>query len=193
MVEEIPLFPLRDPLFPQVALRLQIFEQRYLSLVSESLRNRSGFAVVPISEGSEVGKPPSIYPLGTLVTIRDWSQLDNGLLGIVVEGDRRIRVISTRIRDDGLMLATVQLFEPDSVESLGQNYRDLLHLNNELARYAGAEHFRVADDSDTARLGWRLASLLPLAVEQKLELLAMEGADARLDQLRQWLLAMANK
>lgn len=75
----MPLFPLQRVLFPTVSLPLQIFEQRYLGLVKQSLSGDRPFAVVPILAGREVGATPEIHHWGTAVRICDWSQLPNGL------------------------------------------------------------------------------------------------------------------
>ncbi|TNE75293.1 MAG: hypothetical protein EP334_10600, partial [Gammaproteobacteria bacterium] len=78
---QIPLFPLLHPLFPGTRLNLQVFEQRYLRMITECMKSQSNFGVVPILEGSEVGAPPQVHPWGVTANIIDWNQLDNGLLG----------------------------------------------------------------------------------------------------------------
>ena len=54
-VRELPLFPLNAVLFPGGPLPLRIFEPRYLDMVSRCMREQSGFAVVLLGEGEEVG------------------------------------------------------------------------------------------------------------------------------------------
>ena len=79
--QEIPLFPLRSVLFPRGKLSLQIFERRYIDLVSQSLRDGSGFGVILLKDGDEVIKPggnQELHPVGTYARIVDWDQLDNG-------------------------------------------------------------------------------------------------------------------
>ena len=51
-----PLFPLSTVLFPYGRMHLQIFEQRYLDLVKNCMRNDSKFGVVLIREGSEINE-----------------------------------------------------------------------------------------------------------------------------------------
>ena len=53
---ELPLFPLAGVLLPYGRVPLQIFEQRYLDLVRECMRNDTGFGVVWIRRGSEVAQ-----------------------------------------------------------------------------------------------------------------------------------------
>jgi len=89
-IQEIPLFPLRSVLFPRGKLSLQIFEKRYIDMVANSLRDGSGFGVILLKEGEEVMKPgrsQQLYAIGTYARIIDWDQLENGLLGITVEGE----------------------------------------------------------------------------------------------------------
>ena len=42
---QIPLFPLNVVLFPEGELKLRIFEPRYIDMVSDCLRNDTGFGV----------------------------------------------------------------------------------------------------------------------------------------------------
>ncbi len=88
----LPLFPLSRPLYPQQKIALQIFEPRYLAMVTQCLRQDETFGVVQIREGKEVGKAPQIYQYGVEARVVDWDQLDNGLLGITIEGARKFAV-----------------------------------------------------------------------------------------------------
>ena len=90
MLTELPLFPLSAVLLPHGRMPLQIFEQRYLDLVRETLRSDSQFGVVWIRQGSEVAQrgraAPELGDYGTSARIVDWDQRPNGLLGITIEG-----------------------------------------------------------------------------------------------------------
>jgi len=192
MPESLPLFPLHHCLLPGISLRLQIFEQRYLTLVRDSLKNNQSFGVVPIRKGREVGMVPEIYSWGTLVDIRDWYQLDNRLLGIVVAGIRRFHVESASARDDDLLEAEVRIFAPDPLLPLTDDHRDMQALLAELVQHAGASlHDTPGAVEDVASLGWQLASLLPLSMPRKQALLALDDPVARSYLLRRWLQRMA--
>ena len=89
----LPLFPLNTVLFPGCFLDLQVFEARYLDMVSQCLKAGHGFGVVHILDGKEVGAAPAEFShIGCEALIRDWQQLPSGLLGIRVEGGRRFDV-----------------------------------------------------------------------------------------------------
>ena len=97
----LPLFPLNTVLFPGCRLDLQIFEARYLDMVSACMKRGEGFGVVGILEGREVGEAPGRFAWhGCEALIRDFHQQDNGLLGIRVEGGRRFTVQSSQVQPD---------------------------------------------------------------------------------------------
>ena len=50
---QIPLFPLNVVLFPEGELKLRIFEPRYIDMVSDCLRNDTGFGVCLIQEDKD--------------------------------------------------------------------------------------------------------------------------------------------
>ena len=115
------LFPLHTVLFPGSRLPLQIFEQRYLGLISDSLKKQQGFVCVLISEGKEVNDTPSVFSTGCYVEITDWETLANGLLGITIEARYRVRLSQPNVKDSGLLVA-----ETEAMDDLTQASDSLL-------------------------------------------------------------------
>jgi uncharacterized protein len=187
---ELPLFPLQIILYPGIATRLQIFEQRYLRLVRESLADQKPFGVVPIIKGKEAGDTPEIYPWGTQVTIQDWDQLPNGLFGVVIKGEQRLHVRNTRVEDDGLMIADAEVYDPEPDESITFDEDALIDMLESLARHMGIDSSTFLQGINKESLAWRLAGVLPVQNELKLSLLAMDTADARLLELKKWVIEM---
>jgi uncharacterized protein len=105
-MEEIALFPLSVVLFPTGPLPLRIFETRYIDMVSRCMRDGSGFGVVLIRSGREVG-PADIFDVGTLAKIEDFHQLPDGLLGLSCVGERRFKIADKRRQADGLNIGQV--------------------------------------------------------------------------------------
>src|SRR5690606_31148683 len=96
--ETIPLFPLNSVVFPKGRISLQIFETRYVDMVSQCMRDGSGFGIVLIESGSEVakmGEKLDVHRVGTYCEVVDWNQLPNGLLGITAEGTHTFQVVET--------------------------------------------------------------------------------------------------
>lgn len=190
---EQPLFPLQRLVFPGIAIPMRIFEQRYLRLVRESLAADRGFGVVPILAGREVGATPAIAPRGTWVRIVDWSTLANGLLGIEIRGERRLRVGATQVEADGLMRGEVTLEPEEAPLPLTADDTDLVALLGELARHLGVAERYLGDDLDGTQLAWRLADLLPVPTARKMALLELDDPGARLAEVRRWVWQMARR
>ncbi|MDG9925554.1 MULTISPECIES: LON peptidase substrate-binding domain-containing protein [unclassified Pseudomonas] len=184
-----PLFPLNTVLFPGCTLDLQIFEARYLDMVSACMKRGEGFGVVTIIEGAEVGEAASRFSaLGCEALIRDFQQRSNGLLGIRVEGGRRFRVERVEVQADQLTLAEVDwLDEPDDAPLLAE-HADLAALLAALAEHplvAGLAMGGVVAGQQA--LANQLAYLLPFATDQKLQLLQLDDPLRRLEQIQQLL------
>ena len=85
---DLPLFPLGTLLLPHGRLPLQIFERRYIDMISKCMREGTSFGVVWIKKGSEVAQASKtnldLGAYGTVANIVDWDQLPNGLLGITI-------------------------------------------------------------------------------------------------------------
>lgn len=180
------LFPLNTVLFPGSILPLQIFEQRYLNLIKDCMKQQTGFVVVLISEGKEVGATPKIYCTGCYVDIIDWESLENGLLGISIQAKYRVHLANSSVRDDGLLLAEATPFNstlddnpvlPDAYKPLSDTLQQLL--NHPFAgRYKGKVDF-----DNTADICYRLGELLPVSNKEKQLLLESETTEQMLDQL----------
>lgn len=172
-------------------MKLRIFEQRYLNLVRRSMAQNTGFGVVPILEGREVGKPPRFLNFGTMVKIVDFNQQPDGLLGITIEGVSRFKVLSSAVEDDGLVVANVDPVEQEEHGAPEPEEEDLLRLLNDLITGLQVEDL-FADKAPTrAELSWRLASLLPLPKSVTLDLLQQSDEEIRLDIVRECLATLA--
>lgn len=178
----LPLFPLNTVLFPGCNLDLQIFEPRYLDMVSRCLKAGHGFGVVRLVEGQEVGPAASAFAeLGCEALIRDWQQRPNGLLGIRVEGVRRFRVKASQVQPDQLVLGEVEWLPPQDNPPTQAEHDDLVALLEALGRHPLVAGLGMDMHPDGAgELANRLAYLLPFRPEHKLALLGRDSAIERL-------------
>ncbi len=184
-----PLFPLNTVLFPGCILDLQIFEARYLDMVSACMRRSEGFGVVALLEGREVGEAARRFStLGCEVLIRDFQQRPNGLLGIRVEGGRRLRVGEVSVQADQLTLAEVSWLDEAEDAPLLAEHADLAALLSALAEHplvAGLSMGGVVAGQQA--LANQLAYLLPFSIEQKLQLLQLDAPLQRLELIQHLL------
>ena len=182
----LPLFPLKTVLFPGCVLDLQIFEARYLDMISRCMKQGTGFGVECILEGSEVGDAPEdIALIGCEALIRDFQQQENGLLGIRVEGGRRFEILSMDLQRDQLLQADVEWLDEIPEQPLADEDQDLLALLKALAEHPMVAALNMNPDVvGQQSLANQLAYLLPFAEEDKLELLQVDDPQQRLDGIQ---------
>ncbi|NBB12369.1 LON peptidase substrate-binding domain-containing protein [Pseudomonas sp. SLFW] len=185
----LPLFPLNAVLFPGCVLDLQIFEARYLDMISRCMKQGEGFGVVCITEGSEVGDVPEGFSqVGCEALVTDFQQQNNGLLGIRVVGGRRFRVVSAEAQRDNLLLADVEWLEEPQDKPLQEEDDDLVALLAALAEHPMVAALNMGlTASGQQSLSNQLAYLLPFAEEDKIELLEIDDAEERLDAIQDLL------
>ncbi len=182
----LPLFPLNTVLFPGCVLDLQIFEARYLDMIARCMKQGTGFGVVCILEGREVGDAPQdIAGIGCEALIRDFQQQDNGLLGIRVEGGRRFEVLSTELQRDQLLVAQVEWLSEIPEQPLQDEDQDLLALLKALAEHPMVAALNMNTEvAGQQSLANQLAYLLPFAEADKIELLQVDDPQQRLDGIQ---------
>ena len=183
---KLPLFPLNTVLFPGCVLDLQIFEARYLDMIARCMKQGTGFGVVCILEGEEVGDAPQgIARVGCEALVRDFQRQDNGLLGIRVEGGRRFEVLDTELQRDQLMVAEVEWLDEIPEQPLQEEDQDLLALLRALAEHPMVAALNMNTEvAGQQSLANQLAYLLPFNEEDKLELLLVNDPQQRLDGIQ---------
>ena len=84
----LPLFPLSAHILPQGRMALRIFEPRYVRMVKNACATQTGFGVCMLNAKGDKERNEHIHVVGTHVKVIDFDMLDDGLLGITVEGDK---------------------------------------------------------------------------------------------------------
>jgi Lon protease-like protein len=189
----IPLFPLSTVLFPDGVLPLQIFEARYLDMISRCLTEDMSFGVVLLTQGHEVrsanGPQEQFAKSGTLASVHDTTASTPGLLQVVCRGGSRFTVLAAQRRANGLWMADVELVEDDHGVRIPSELRgasdaldrvlESLH-NVPQQRWPVQAPFRLDD------CGWvanRWCELLPLPNQQKHNMLMLDNPLIRLELL----------
>ncbi len=186
---DLPLFPLSSVLFPEGILSLRIFERRYLDMIRDCARDGAGFGVCLILEGQEVGEPSMPAAVGTLARIVDFHTTDDGLLGILASGAERFNVRETRVRDNGLIHASVDWFDECEIQQVPAECGLLATILERFHEQVGGDYARVdrARYDDAAWVGYRLAEALPLEESERQLLLQTPDPIERLTQLMHFL------
>jgi len=189
---DIPIFPLGTVLFPGGLLPLKIFEQRYLEMAKNCLRASTPFGVCLIREGAEVGAPATHEALGCLARITQWDMQQLGLLQLVAQGGERFRVLATRIRADGLILADIEILAEQADTPTPEKFRACRQLLERIVTEHGERLFAkpfLLDSS--AWVAARLAELLPLPAATRQKLLELDDSQQRLAIIQRLLLQSA--
>lgn len=202
MAVRIPIFPLSVVLFPHMPLPLHIFEERYRVMMRDCQENGTGFGVVAIREGLEVGATASPHPVGTLAQLRKVEPLADGRFNILVVGASRYRIsgVST---ERPYLLAVVDYLEDSAGDEI--RARELAaRVSGAFVQYANGLR-ELADETpadielpeDPELLSYLVSATLQVENRHKQRLLEMDSADDRLqgclDLLRRENLLLARK
>jgi len=143
------------------------------------------FGVCLINNAEQGTQPATHLRLGTTATISDFSTLDDGLLGITALGVDKFLIQTTRMRDNGLLVAEVEtLVESDTVEVPDQ-YSVLSMIAARFMEQLAGNYpdFQPSQLQDAWWLGYRLSELLPLENNEKQALLQITDPLDRLQVL----------
>jgi len=184
----MPLFPLSTVMFPGARFPLQIFEPRYMDMVTECLRNDGQFCIVQLLAGTEVatklGQPPSFEYIGCSVRIVDWNALPHNRLGIVVEGVSKVDVVNSYRSDSGLNIGEVEFLPQEQDCELPETYLTLWELLDTLSQHETIQQLGIKFDSRSAiNVANHLSALLPIENNQKQSLLELNNPLDRLEEL----------
>lgn len=179
---KVPIFPLNAVLFPDGILRLRIFEQRYLEMTKQCLRDEAPFGVCLIKEGSEVGTPAVPESVGCLATITHWDMPQLGVFTLVARGGARFRMFDQSVDRLGLITAEIECWDadPPGAEMVPACRKLVETLIERTGRELFSEPARL---DDPAWVGYRLAEVLPLPQQVRQELLELRDAGERLQRI----------
>jgi len=183
---EIALFPLQTVLFPEGSLPLKVFEQRYLDMAKECLRDELPFGVCLIASGEEVGAPAEPHEVGTLARIVDWDMPQLGVLQITAVGGERFQIQERWASAKGLLRAMVDILPAESPAALATEHNRLLPLLKRALEEAAGQGYKAPEPHrfhDAAWVAWRFCELLPLSAELKQELLEQDSHHERLEEV----------
>jgi Lon protease-like protein len=195
MNTEVPLFPLGSVLFPGGHLPLRIFEPRYLDMIQRCHAQGQAFGVVALTEGHEVRqregegfRREAFHQVGTLARIDHFEHAQSGLIHIRTRGTRRFRLRSSRCLSHGLWLGELDMLPDDTVVPIpydqGPAVWRLQQLLAEWSERVAADELPLQPPYAWDDAGWvsnRWAELLPMPLDDRQRLMAMDNPLLRLD------------
>ena len=193
MSTNLPLFPLETVLFPGGLLPLRIFEVRYLHMVEQCRKDGTPFGIVSLLKGSEVRRPgvesETFHPVGTLARITHFDAPQAGLMEIDCMGAERFRITASHQLAHGQWVADVELLDADAATPIPS---DLVHASTALGQLIqtlreqqlAEDRFPILPPLQLEDCGWvanRWCEMLPLSVQHKHNLLALDSPLVRLE------------
>ena len=172
---KIPLFPLEVVLFPEAALPLHIFEDRYKDMVNLCLTEKIGFGVV-------CAQREGLAIVGCMAEIvRVLKEYPDGRLDILCQGTDRFE-IENLDNSQSFLQAEVDLFEDQGLPATRAMREECTALHFEVLELTGNEKAHRAFDLDKP-VAFRLAWASPTDLPFRLELLAMRSDAERTQRL----------
>jgi Lon protease-like protein len=192
-VAEIPLFPLEVVLFPFMILPLHIFEERYKEMVNLCVRDGEPFGIVLVKGTNEVTGTVQTCSVGCTARISRVEKLHDGRMNIEVVGEHRFHILDTH-EEHSYRSALTEAYEDrpyedqivrpltDEVQRLLKDFllRSLAVMGQEVS------DFDLPDDPE--HLSFISSCVLPVANEDKQELLVEQDIAVRLTAVREVLL-----
>jgi Lon protease-like protein len=182
------MFPLGSVLFPYMPLRLRVFEERYLVMLSDLVKAEdTRFGVVLIERGLEVGGGEHRFGVGTTADVARIGAED-GVVGLLAQGTDRFEVESW-LEDAPYPRAEVrtlpELVWDEALEPLRaeteQLVRRTLALASEFAENIWPPDVELATEPVPGL--WQLAAIAPVTALDQVRLLRAESAERLLRDL----------
>lgn len=186
---EIPLFPLPNlVLFPQVAVPLHIFEDRYKLMINRCIDQTDVFGLVLLREGADQEDEDTIVRVGVTARVVQADRLEDGRLNVLCAGESRFHIVEFTGKAP-YWTADVEFFEDDPEDEEGlqqayqrvsQLYRKATELTSELKE---AEVPELDLPDSPVGLSYMVSYVLDLDATRKQELLEATSTTFRLHSL----------
>ncbi len=180
--QRIAIFPLRTILFPGSKLPLRIFEPRYLDMVSACMRSKREFGIVLSRKVPQPGMLET-YATGTLASIIDWNQGNDGLLGITVLGTNKFELLSMIKQEDGLNIGEIKIIEGEVDFKAPPNFDNMISLLEAILDDIDLHDDREKFFESESWVSFRYAEILPRKIEDKQKCLEINDPILRLNFL----------
>jgi uncharacterized protein len=188
----VPLFPLPNVvLFPKTPMPLYIFEERYRTMIRETLAGNGELVIALMRTGSEstFANVSMVHEIACLGKIESYEELEDGKYNIVVVGTVRVRIIR-EVQHSPYQLVEVEKIDdmvseerPEDVVRQHNHLGSLFAKFTELATGAKQHAMDIMPQLDFESLVNMVAMTLNLAIDQKQALLEINDPYLRSDVL----------
>ena len=172
--KKIPIFPLRGVIFfPETNLPLNIFEERYLKMINDILKNDKFLGMV---QSKEING--EIYQVGCLGRIEDHSKTPDGRILINLRGVTRFKIVKETENKEPYreFLVNYDIFKEDlnlkKIKIENEDLKGAIEKSKNLFKKQGIEiNWNEFSKLSDYKQVYTLAMISPISVEEKQKLL----------------------
>lgn len=180
-----PLFPLSAHILPEGRMSLRIFEPRYVRMVKEACGSSSGFVICMLNAKGNKDTNQHIHQIGTYCEVIDFELMDDGLLGIQVEGKYCVAISAVETESDGLRIGSCEAvaqwqcdFDTQSISPMDERLKEVFERFNDIGG-----QYQQLKFNDPIWVINRWLELLPVDAEQKQFFLKQQDASSIVNYL----------
>jgi ATP-dependent Lon protease len=188
--DALPVLPLRDAVvFPLTAVPLAVGQPRSVGLVDDVMRGNRLLALVAQRDArTEPAGPEDLHRVGTVGVIHQLARVPDGSVRLMVQGIERIRLLDW-IGTEPYLVARIEIAPDQSVQTTEGDalrravldiFRRLVELSPELPDELAIAAGNVTEPRHVV---YFVASVIPLDMAARQELLEMEAVPAKLRRL----------
>ncbi len=198
--QAIVVLPLRNSVFfPQQIMPLSVGRESSIKVVEEASKDEGLVVIVAQTDGS-IEKPTEqdIHWVGTLARILKVFTLPDGTRSVLVQGMRRVQLLSI-LHVDPFIRAVVReceevVQEGEDIDAMGMNLKSLFKKAVELSPNLTDEQLTIVLNTDQpASMADAIASMIPVSVEEKQQILETMDLKHRLEQVALTLTKLVQK
>jgi len=185
-----PLLPLRDiVIFPSMVVPLFVGREKSIKALQEVMKSDKSIVLVT-QKNSEIDDPEDkdLFSYGCLSKILQLLKLPDGTVKVLVEGEKRVKILKYNNKDDRFLTCEVEVVEDQNVSkdldtfatSLVKKYEKLLVLNkkdfNDTANI-------LNNLKNASQIANNISSNLSIPIFQKQELLEIIDLKKKLEKI----------
>ena len=189
-----PLLPLRDiVVFPSMVVPLFVGREKSIKALQEVMKTDKSIVLVS-QKNSEIDEPENkdIYGYGCLSKVLQLLKLPDGTVKVLVEGEKRVKILEIRKEESNFLSASVEVIEETNKTkesdlyalSLVKKFEKLLILNK---RDLSDSINSIKKLKDPSQIADNIASNLNIQIFEKQELLEIIDLRKRLEKINELL------
>jgi len=186
----IPILPLRDVVvYPHMVIPLFVGREKSIKALETAMENdKQILLVAQKSAAQDDPQPDDVYRIGTVSSILQLLKLPDGTVKVLVEGNRRAKVLHF-IEDDDFFSAQVVNIEDDTLDereaevlirSLTTQFDQYVKLNKKVPPEILSS---LSSIDDPGRLVDTIAAHMSLKIDEKQKILEIDGMRERFEHL----------